>query len=104
MKILLLCNAGLSTSLVVSKMKKALSEDQQDWVIEAHLIETIDEIIDDFDVVLLGPQVAFRLKRIKQRLEEKNKPIDSIPPMDYSLGNGDKILAKAIEMYKGKED
>lgn len=103
MKILLVCNAGMSTSLVVTKMKQALTEEQKDWTIEAHPIEILDEIIDEYDVVLLGPQVSFRLRRVKERNKDKNVPIDVIPSLDYSLGYGDKIVAKAIEMYKGKE-
>ena len=35
MKILLVCAVGMSTSLVVSKMEKALGPDEQDWIIEA---------------------------------------------------------------------
>ena len=31
MNILLMCMAGASTSLVMNKMKAALTEDQKDW-------------------------------------------------------------------------
>ena len=101
MKILLVCAAGMSTSLVVNKMKAALTPDQQDWVIEAHPIENLDYLIDQFDVVLLGPQVSFKLKRIKQRFEDTGKPIDVIQSVDYSLGNGKNIINQAIKLYEG---
>lgn len=102
MKILLLCAAGMSTSLVVSKMIKSLDETQKDWVIEAHPIENLVYLIEDFDVVLLGPQVGHKLKNTQKAFGDYNKPIDVIPSVDYAMGNGDKILKKAITMYEGK--
>ena len=54
MKILLACSAGMSTSLLVTNMKKVA--DPAD-VIEAHPVRTVPDIIDNWDVLLLGPQV-----------------------------------------------
>ena len=54
MKILLACSAGMSTSLLVNNMKKFCGPDD---VIEARPVRTVPDIIDDWDVLLLGPQV-----------------------------------------------
>ncbi len=106
MNILLVCAAGLSTSLVVNKMKQSLGEDQKDWRIEAHPIENLEDLIDAFDVVLLGPQIAHKLKRTKEAFASYGKPIDVIPSFDYAMADGKKILQKAIDLYaeggKGK--
>ncbi|MZJ17499.1 PTS sugar transporter subunit IIB, partial [Enterococcus durans] len=56
MKILLACSAGMSTSLLVNNMKKFA--DASD-VIEARPVRTVPDILDDWDVLLLGPQVRY---------------------------------------------
>ncbi len=51
MKILLACSAGMSTSLLVNNMKKVAHPAD---VIEARPVRTVPDIIDDWDVLLLG--------------------------------------------------
>lgn len=97
MNILLLCNAGLSTSIVVAKMKNELGEDRKDWKIEAHAADEIDEYIDQFDVVLIGPQIGYRYEQLKQTI---HKPIAQISQLDYALGNGKNVLMQAISLQE----
>ena len=66
MKILLACSAGMSTSLLVTNMKKVA--DPAD-VIEAHPVRTVPDIIDNWDVLLLGPQVRYLEKEYKPHLD-----------------------------------
>lgn len=61
MKILLACSAGMSTSLLVNNMKKFA--DASD-VIEARPVRTVPDILDDWDVLLLGPQVRYLERNI----------------------------------------
>lgn len=78
MKILLVCAVGILTSLVVNKMEKALEPDEQDWVIEAKPAERLSEVIDDYDVILLGPQIAYKKSELKRIAVEKGEPLDVI--------------------------
>lgn len=103
MNILLVCAAGLSTSLVVGKMKNCLNETQKNWRIEAHPIENLEDLIDQFDVILLGPQISHKLKSTQQVFASTGKPIDLIPSFDYAMADGKKILQKAIQMYQEGE-
>jgi PTS system cellobiose-specific IIB component len=100
LNILLVCAAGLSTSLVTNKMKAALSEAQKEWRIEAHPIAELSDFINDFDVVLLGPQVSHKFAAVQKEFESFNKPIAVISPMDYGLGNGKAINDFAIKIYE----
>lgn len=100
MNILLMCMAGASTSLVMNKMRAALGPDRQDWKIEAHPFDKMDEVIGDFDVILLGPQIAYKRKELTQRAAEYNKPLDLIPSVDYAMGKGENILNQAIRVYE----
>lgn len=104
MNILLMCMAGASTSLVMNKMKAALSDDQKDWRIEAHPFDQMDEVAERFDVILIGPQIAYKKKELMRKAEEIGKPLDSIAPVDYAMGNGAKILKQAQELYERKSE
>lgn len=99
MNILLMCMAGASTSIVMNKMRAALKEDQKDWKIEAHPFDKMEEVVEDFDVILLGPQIAYKKKELSAKAAEYGKPLDSILPVDYALGNGENVLKLAIELY-----
>lgn len=95
MKILLVCAAGMSTSLVVEKMKKALKPEEQDWSIKAEPVELLPTLIDDYDVVLLGPQIGYKKAELSKLAEQHGKPLDVIKPMDYGMGKGENILNQA---------
>lgn len=102
MKILLVCAVGMSTSLVVNKMKKALGPDEQDWIIEAKPAERFKDEFKKFDVVLLGPQIRFKKDEFQKMASEHNIPVGIINSVDYGLANGQKILNFAKELYENK--
>jgi PTS system cellobiose-specific IIB component len=100
MKILLACDAGMSTSIMVTKMKKAAVEKGIDADIQAIPLKLLDENIDGTDVVLLGPQMKYTLPKIQKRLEDIGIPVDVIHSLDYGMMRGDKILEQAIQLIK----
>ena len=54
MFILLVCNAGMSTSLIVNQMKKCIREQGKDYEIKAVALDSAYEYYDTADVILLG--------------------------------------------------
>ena len=58
-KITLFCSAGMSTSLLVNKMKEAASAAGKDYEIAAYSMNEAPEKGKTADVILLGPQVRF---------------------------------------------
>lgn len=97
-RILLFCSAGMSTSLLVTKMQKAAQEKGVDVVIDAFPEAEMAKHLDGADVVLLGPQIRFALARAKKTCGEKGIPVDVINSMDYGMMDGEKVLKKALEM------
>ncbi|MGL6064340.1 MAG: PTS sugar transporter subunit IIB [Fusobacteriaceae bacterium] len=101
-KILLLCSAGMSTSIVVKKMKEAALEQNIETKIEAVGLEQFHDLVDEYDVFLLGPQVRYKKPELEKIANEKNKPLEIINTMDYGMMNGKKILEFAMSLEYNK--
>lgn len=97
-KILLCCSAGMSTSMLVQKMLKAAEVRGMECKIEALPVSTFEEVIQDYDVCLLGPQVRFQLESLKKTASQYGKPIDAISPMAYGMMKGDEVLEQALSL------
>ena len=97
-KILLVCSAGMSTSLLVTKMQEAAANQGIECSIEAVAEADAQNKIDDVDVLLLGPQVRFLLSKFKGLTEGKNLPVEVIDTVAYGTMNGEKVLARALEL------
>jgi cellobiose PTS system EIIB component len=97
-KIVLFCNAGMSTSMLVTKMQKAAKEKNIDAVIEAYPEAQLTKRLDGTDVVLIGPQVKFLFQKIKGECDKKGVPCDVITAADYGMMNGAKVLDQALKL------
>ncbi|MFV0555751.1 MAG: PTS sugar transporter subunit IIB [Lactovum sp.] len=99
--IALACSAGMSTSLLVSKMQKAAEEQGKDYEIFAKSTTEIDDMLHATpkpDVLLLGPQVAYEKNRVTAIGESVGVPVDVINMQDYGLMKGDKVLVQAEKL------
>jgi len=76
MNILLVCAAGMSTSLLVNRMNEAAKKEGIDVHIEAHPVSSVASFGDAADVILLGPQVRFELKNVIKMYPDK--PVEVI--------------------------
>ncbi|MGM9961363.1 MAG: PTS sugar transporter subunit IIB [Allobaculum sp.] len=101
MNIMLACNAGMSTSLVVSKMQEAAKEQGKDYKIWAVEQGEIENEMGNFDVLLLGPQIRHALRRVKKQVGDA-AVVDVIDSVAYGTCNGKKVLAQAEKLAKGE--
>ncbi len=95
MNILLICSAGMSTSMVVKKMQAEAEAKGLDAKIWAVGTAAAKADAPTADVILLGPQIRFMEKQIKA---DYNKPTMVIDMMDYGRLDGVKILEKALAL------
>ncbi|KQL38923.1 PTS mannose transporter subunit IIB [Bacillus sp. FJAT-25509] len=102
MNILLCCAAGMSTSLLVTKMEKAAEEKGLKGKIWAVPANQVNQHIDNADVLLLGPQVRYLLPKLKGLGEEKGIPVDAINQVHYGMCNGEEVLKTAINLVNNK--
>ena len=93
--IMLACNAGMSTSLLVNKMQKAAAAEDEDVKIFATSADSIDQEIEQEhpDILMLGPQVRYLLKGIQQKVQI---PVQVIDMKDYGMMNGANVLKTAL--------
>ncbi len=65
-KVMLVCAAGMSTSLLVSKMQKAAKEQGEDVDIFATAASDADNKLESeqTDILMLGPQVSYMLSQL----------------------------------------
>lgn len=95
--IMLVCSAGMSTSLLVSKMQKAAAADG----VEADIFATAASDADNAlatknpDILMLGPQVRYLLSQFQTKVDGK-LPVEVINMQDYGMMNGEKVLKEAL--------
>ena len=61
LRIKLFCASGMSTSVLVNKMRDAAKKKGLEVDISAYPESQMDKYLDEMDVALLGPQVGYRL-------------------------------------------
>ena len=103
-KILLCCAAGMSTSMLVQRMEKYAAQNAINVEINAIAFDDFNEQLPNYDCVLLGPQIKYKLAEFKVLADELNKPIAVINIMDYGMMNGEKILNESLKMIAVNEE
>lgn len=71
MNILLVCSAGMSTSMLVTRMLDSANTKGIDVRIEAHPVAEVEMYGLEADAILLGPQVRFQLNNVKKFFQIK---------------------------------
>ncbi len=99
MKILLVCAGGMSTGLLMKKMEAYAEDNEIDLTIDAVGLTEYEQVYSNYDIVLVGPQVSYRLAEIK---ENTQLPCDTIPSFDYAVGNCENIMKLATKLLESK--
>jgi len=104
MKIILVCAGGFSTTMMMNSIKKTIENSQKldikDFIaMEAIPVDHLESKIDQFDIVLLGPQVGHKKEEIQKLADQYNKPILVLPADAYGLMDGAAILKLALITY-----
>ncbi len=92
-KITLFCSAGMSTSLLVNKMREAAKAKGKDYEINAYSLAEMPKMGVEADVILLGPQVRFAKAQVEKQFPDK--PIDVIDMRAYGMMDGAAAVALA---------
>ncbi len=97
-KVYLFCSAGMSTSLLVSKMRIQAEKYEVPVIIEAWPETLVSEKGPEADVILLGPQISYMLPEIQRLLP--SKPVEVIDSNLYGKVDGLGVLKVAVSAIK----
>lgn len=102
MKILLACSSGMSTSLLVNKMKESAKSQGIEAEIWAVGQVDVEEEMKKADVLLFGPQMRFLKSKFAPKGKELNVPVDVIAPVSYGRCDGKAVLKQAMDLIEAK--
>lgn len=88
--IVLFCTAGMSTSLLVNKMREAAKSVEYACSIHAYPMADVPLYGPKADIILLGPQIRFHIPDVKRKCPDI--PVESIEMMAYGTMNGKKVI------------
>ncbi|MDF9823859.1 PTS system cellobiose-specific IIB component [Breznakia sp. PF5-3] len=99
MKIVLVCNAGMSTSVLVQKMLKSAEAKGIDADIDAYSVEVLEETLNNskVDCILVGPQIRHMMPNV-EKMAAGISPVALINMRDYGTINGEAVLNQALEL------
>ena len=107
MRILLVCAGGFSTTMMMESMKKVVKEsqklDEKDFPMEAIGVDKLDRYIDQYDVILVGPQLSHKYDYIKGEAEKVNKPTVLLTSDIYGSMDGATVMKQALVAYRKHE-
>ena len=97
--ILLVCSAGMSTSLLVTKMEGA-KDAGVECKIFALPFSDAPRVLEEVDCILLGPQVRYAKKEVEKIIADTGKdiPYDVIEMKDYGMMNGKAVYEFAKKL------
>lgn len=99
-KILLACSAGMSTSLLVTRMREVAEQKGIEAEIEAMSADNAFKVLKNYDVLLIGPQMRFMKKKFEKAASDEGieLTIESIDPMSYGRIDGEGVLDQAVKL------
>lgn len=95
MKILVVCNAGMSSSILVKKIMEYAASISEEAVVEAHSSASVTEQIGKWDVCLVAPQIMYAVEDIKGKL---NIPTAAVDMRTYAIADGKAAYEQAKSM------
>lgn len=85
MKVLLVCAAGMSTSILMKKLEKYAEDKGIEFSISATGVNNAEAECEGVDCILMGPQVSYHKPNVEKVVG--GIPVAVIPPADYGMGN-----------------
>lgn len=95
-RILLACSAGMSTSLLVTKMEQHAESINADVKIWAVGQDQAKQEMANADVVLIGPQMSFLKGELQKEGNQYGIKVDVIDMLAYGLADGKKPTSRLL--------
>lgn len=98
MKILVVCNAGMSSSILVKKIKDYALTIQEEAQVQAVSSASVSDEIGKWDVCLVAPQIMYALDEVKEMLQI---PTGAVDMRVYAISDGKGAYEQAKKLMEG---
>jgi PTS system cellobiose-specific IIB component len=105
-KVLLICAAGMSSSLLeaaITEAAEAAGVDLQVRSFFAGITTYMDFDENLFDVILIAPQVRFMRKSVAKKVEPLGIVVQTIDPQAYGMVDGEKIFQQISDALEARD-
>lgn len=102
--ITLVCAAGLSTSLLVNKMRRVAKAENLEVQITAMADFAFRRYERPTDVLLLGPQVQYKYEELKRQPGMEHIPSAVIDSQLYAAMDAEAVLHMAMNMLNERKE
>lgn len=104
MRILLCCAGGFSTNMLMQNMKKVVKEsaklNEEDFKFTAIPADSLEQEIDNWDIVMIGPQVSHKVDFIASICDPRHVPYVVIDKDVYGQMDGATVMKLALVTHK----
>lgn len=100
LNIVLACNWGASTGMLAKKIAKSAEEKGIESNVSAYSYDDLAEVINTANIILLGPQLAYKLQEFEEKFGSTGVPFMVINTVDYGRMNGENVLNAVLEKIK----
>ena len=103
-KFYLFCDAGMSTSLMASRMQKVADANKLPIEVKAFGQKDLDMMVEqhNLDAIILGPQVKHIYDKVNEKYG-KDHLVYVIESQDYGNMDGERALKKVLKLYKERQ-
>ena len=98
--IVLCCDAGMSTSMLVQRMQAAAQQTGVEVSINDVPVAEVNDNLAAAAIILLGPQVTYEQVKVQAMADRLGKKFAVIDIMDYGMMKGDAVLDKALKLME----
>jgi PTS system cellobiose-specific IIB component len=99
--VMFVCSAGMSTSLLVEKVRKEAVANGVEMNMYALGEAEAKKDLRQAEVLLLGPQVRYLESAFKKELEGSNVKLGVVDMRTYGLMDGKKVFQQITELLNG---
>ncbi len=97
MRVMLICQAGLSTGIMKEKIKEAAKKEGKEIEMQAVGLDSFEPLIPDCDFILLGPQIKYAEKNIRKVVQNR-VPVMMIESIDFGRMQGEVVYKKMMNV------
>ncbi len=90
-KILLVCGTGASSGFMAKNIRQAAKARGMEWDVKARSDSVVEDYIEEIDLLLVGPHLAYMLGDLEEIAEPYDVPVAIIPKDAYGNLDGDAV-------------